>query len=84
LLEEISDPELQKKILHIMFDIVHADNCLTTGEATLIALALECWEMDLCGMAESSARHHFQKSEKPIHHGSTVSSTGGSHHVATG
>ncbi|PKO90213.1 MAG: hypothetical protein CVU16_10680 [Betaproteobacteria bacterium HGW-Betaproteobacteria-10] len=79
LLDEISDPVLQKKILRILLDIVNADQRLTAGEASLIALAVERWNMDLCGIVESSV-HSF---ETPIHPGSTVSSTGG-HHVATG
>ncbi len=84
LLDEISDPVLQKKILHIMLDIVNADHRLTAGEASLIALALEHWNMDLCGMSESSVPRHCLPSETPIHRGSTAGSTGGSHHVASG
>lgn len=84
LLDEISDPVLQKKILRIMLDIVNADHRLTAGEASLIALALERWNMDLRGMTESSVPRHCLPSETPIHHGSTVSSTGKSHHVASG
>lgn len=84
LLDEISDPLLQRKILRIMLDIVNADRRLTADEAVLIALALECWDMDLCGMTESSVPRHCLPSETPIHRGSTVGSTGGSHHDATG
>lgn len=84
LLDEISDPELQRKILRIMFDIVHADNRLTAGEATLIAMALERWDMDLCGMTKSSALRHCQPSETPIHGNSAASSSGGKHHAASG
>jgi hypothetical protein len=50
LLDEISDPALQKKVLRIMLDIVNADHRLTAGEASLIALALERWNVDLCGI----------------------------------
>jgi len=84
LLDEISDPPLQKKILRIMLDIVNADHRLTTGEASLIALTLEGWNMDLCGMTESSVPRHRQPSATPIHHHSTAGSTRGNHHVASG
>lgn len=84
LLDEISDPVLQKTILRIMLDIVDADHRLTAGEASLIALAQERWDMDLCGMTESSVPRHCLSSETPIHHVSADSSAGGSHHVATG
>lgn len=84
LLDEISDPVLQKKILRIMLDIVNADHRLTAGEASLIALALERWGIDLYGMTDSSVPRHCLPSETPIHHGSAVSRSGESHHVATG
>jgi len=84
LLDEISDPVLQEKILHIMLDIIHADHRLTAGEASLIALALECWGMDLCGMSKLSVPRHCLPSETPIEHGSTVSISGGKHYAATG
>lgn len=84
LLDEISDPVLQKKILRIMLDIVNADHRLTAGEASLIALTLEHWNIDLCGMTESSVPRHCLPSETPIHQGSTVSSSGANHHVAPG
>lgn len=83
LLDEINDPVLQKRILRIMLDMVNADHRLTASEASLIALALERWDMDLCGMTESSVPRHCRPSETPIYHGTTASS-GGSHHVATG
>lgn len=50
LLDEISDPMLQKEVLRIMLDIVNADHRLTASEASLIALALKRWNMDLCGI----------------------------------
>lgn len=84
LLDEISDPGLQKKLLRIMLDIVNADHRLTAGEAALIALALERWEMDLCGMTESSHPRHSRLAETTVYRGSTASSSEGSHHVATG
>lgn len=84
LLDEISDPGLQKKLLRIMLDIVNADHRLTAGEASLIALALERWGMDLCGMTGSSSPRHCLPAETTVHRGSTASSSEGSHHVATG
>lgn len=84
LLDEISDPGLQKKLMRIMLDIVNADHRLTAGEASLIAQALERWGMDLCGMTESSSPRHCLPTETPIHRGSTASNREGSHHVATG
>ncbi|MBL8429124.1 MAG: TerB family tellurite resistance protein [Dechloromonas sp.] len=83
ILDEISDAALQRKILRIMLDIVHADQRLSAGEASLIALALERWGMELCGTAESSVPHHCLPAEIP---GNRRSATGygGSHHVATG
>lgn len=66
LLDEISDPALQKKILRIMIDIVNADHRLTAGEALLIALALESWDMDLYEMTEPSVPRHCLPSETPI------------------
>lgn len=83
LLDEISDPVQQKNILRIMLDMVNADHRLTASEASLIALALEHWGMDLCGMTESSIPRHCVPFETPIHNGSPVSKIG-EHHVATG
>lgn len=84
LLDEISDPVLQKNILRIMLDMVNADHRMTASEASLIAQALEHWGMDLCGMTESSVPRHYLPFETPIHQGSTASSSGVNHHVATG
>jgi hypothetical protein len=83
LLDEISDPVLQKKILRIMLDVLNADHRLTAGEASLIALTLEHWNIDLCGMTESSVPRHCVPFETPSHHSSPVSKSG-EHHVATG
>lgn len=81
LLAEISDPDLQKKILRIMLDIVNADHRLTAGEASMIALTLEHWNMHL---SESSVPRHCLSSETLIHRDSSISRSGGKHHVATG
>lgn len=85
LLDEISDPALQKKILRIMLDILNSDHRLTAKEAALIARALKCWDMDLCEMSESSIPRHCSPPKtrgNPCLAGS--SAAGGSHHVATG
>lgn len=84
LLDEISDPGLQKKLMRIMLEIVNADHRLTAGEASLIALALERWGIDLCGMTESSSPRHCPPMKTPIYRGSTACNSEGSHHVATG
>jgi uncharacterized tellurite resistance protein B-like protein len=81
LLDEISDPEQQMKILRILLDIVHADHCLTSGEAALIALALERWNITLCGLSEPTVPRHCHSSDSPIDHAFPVSSSRGQHHV---
>lgn len=58
LLNEISDPVLQEKILRTMLDIVNADRRLTAGEASLIAQALRNWEIDLHEVSDSSITCH--------------------------
>ena len=58
LLDEISDPALQKKILRLMLDIVNADRRLTAGEASLIAQALRNWDIDLHEVSDSSIPCH--------------------------
>jgi uncharacterized tellurite resistance protein B-like protein len=58
LLEEICAPELQKKLLWIMLDIVNADRRMTAGEASLIAQALKKWEIDLHEVFDSSIPRH--------------------------
>ena len=58
ILDEISDPALQKNVLRIMLDIVNADRRLTAGEATLIAQALRNWNLDLHEVSDSSIPFH--------------------------
>ena len=58
ILDEISDPVLQKSVLRIMLDIVNADRRLTAGEATLIAQALRNWNLDLHEVSDSSIPCH--------------------------
>jgi hypothetical protein len=55
LLEEISDPMLQRQVLRIMLDIVNADSRLSGGEAVLVAEAMKCWSIDLCEIAAGRA-----------------------------
>jgi len=47
LLQEIRSPTLQQNLLRAILDIVHADNLLTGGEATLVSQAMNCWGLDL-------------------------------------
>ncbi len=47
LLGDIRDPELQKKVLSAMLDIVNADRRFAGGEAALVAQAIKYWKLDL-------------------------------------
>jgi uncharacterized tellurite resistance protein B-like protein len=58
LLDEIRDPQLQKKVLRAMLDIVNADRRLTGSEASLIAQALKRWEIDLYEVSDNSIPSH--------------------------
>jgi uncharacterized membrane protein YebE (DUF533 family) len=58
LLDEIRDPQLQKKVLRAMLDIVNADRRLTGSEASLIAQALKRWEIDLYEVSDNSIPGH--------------------------
>jgi hypothetical protein len=58
LLDEIRDPQLQKKALRAMLDIVNADRRLTGSEASLIAQALKRWEIDLYEVSDNSIPSH--------------------------
>lgn len=83
LLGEIRDPGLQKKMLRIMLDIVHADRRLTAGEATLIAQALKHWAIDLHEISESAIpRHCPPPGENALRTGEGAS--GECHAAATG
>ena len=46
ILGDIGDPVLQRKLLRAVLDIVHADGELAGGEAVLLSVAAECWEID--------------------------------------
>jgi uncharacterized tellurite resistance protein B-like protein len=46
LLGDIGDPTLQKKLLRGVLDIVHADGELAGGEAVLLSVAADCWDID--------------------------------------
>ena len=58
LLDEIRDPQLQKKALRAMLDIVNANRCLTGNEASLIAQALKQWEIALYEVSDTSIPSH--------------------------
>jgi len=47
LLDEVTDPALQKTMLRTIMDITHADQQLAGSEAVLITEALNCWSLDL-------------------------------------
>ena len=47
LLDEVTDPALQKTMLRTIMDITHADQQLAGSEAVLITEALKCWSLDL-------------------------------------
>ena len=47
LLDDIQSPELQKKALAAIVDIVNADGCLNAGEAILISQAMSSWGLEL-------------------------------------
>lgn len=46
ILGDIGDPALQKKLLRGVLDIVHADGELAGGEAVLLSVAADCWDID--------------------------------------
>ncbi len=43
---DIDDPAMQRKLLRGVLDIVHADGVLAGGEAVLLSVAAECWDID--------------------------------------
>lgn len=61
LLDEVSQPELRTAALRAMLDIVHADEQLASGEAVLIARAMQRWSLDLhqVYMIAASSRQAF-------------------------
>lgn len=54
LLDEIRDPELQKKALRSMLDVVNSDRRLTGNEASLIAQSLKQWEIALYEVSDTT------------------------------
>lgn len=46
LLGDIGDPALQRSLLRGVLDIVHADGELAGGEAVLLSVAADCWNID--------------------------------------
>lgn len=57
LLEGIRNPSVQQNLLRAIFDIVHADNRLAGGEATLVSQAMNCWGLDLHEVLETPKPH---------------------------
>ena len=51
LLADIRDPQLRKRMLRAMLDIVNADGKLADGEAVLVTHAMASWELDLYDVA---------------------------------
>ena len=47
MLDEIQEPGVQRDLLRMMLDIVHADYRVTSGEAVLTSQAMERWGIDL-------------------------------------
>lgn len=46
ILGDIDDPALQRNLLRAVLDIVHADGELAGGEAVLLSVAAEAWDID--------------------------------------
>lgn len=46
ILGDIGDPVLQRKLLRAVLDIVHADGELAGGEAVLLSVAADAWDID--------------------------------------
>lgn len=55
LLRDVRNPNLQRKLLRIMFDIVDADEALTGSEAVLLAEAMMIWGLDMLHLSLNSA-----------------------------
>lgn len=64
LLDEIRDPDLQRKAVRSMLDIVNADHCLTGSEASLVAQALKQWEIALYEVRDNSIPRHQSTSAR--------------------
>lgn len=47
LLRDIEDPGLQMMLLRVMLDIIDADGTVSTGEAVLLAEAMQVWDLEL-------------------------------------
>lgn len=57
LLQGVQNPALQQNLLRAILDIVHADNRLAGGEATLVSQAMNCWGFDLHEVLETPKPH---------------------------
>lgn len=58
LLDEIRDPQLQRKIVRAILDIVNSDRRLSGGEAAVVAQALRHWEIELHEVSDTSIPCH--------------------------
>jgi hypothetical protein len=47
MLADVRNPQLQKKLLRGMLDVVNPDGRLAGGEAVLVSQAMKLWEIDL-------------------------------------
>ena len=56
MLGEIRSPHLQKRLLRMIVEIVHADRWLSSGEAVLTTQAMQRWEIDLHEIAPAPRR----------------------------
>ena len=56
LLRDVRSPELQRRLLRVMLDIVDTDGTVTGGESMLLAEAMMTWGVDL---------HHHSLSSTP-------------------
>jgi len=54
LLAEVQHPLLQKQVLRMMLDVVHADSMLSGGEAVLVAEAMKYWGIDMYEVSDCS------------------------------
>lgn len=54
LLDEIRAPELPRKVLRAMLDVVNADRCLGGDEAVVVARAMRQWDIELHEVADTS------------------------------
>ncbi|GAA5174478.1 hypothetical protein GCM10025771_04290 [Niveibacterium umoris] len=54
LLDDIRDPQIRKRMLRAVLDIVNADGRLAEGEAVLVSHAMASWGLDLYDVANTA------------------------------